>query len=165
MGYYHVTLSKAKNGRMVVFMRTLALFVCVICSSLFPFTLAASVAITGVDQRPWMIRDGGSLKSETELTVDNGEGPAREAWVKISVPGKPDYLESLGSLPAGTSKRVVHVLELNNDGDKVTFALYDNGSGSGAPLSVHIVAQQKIRHWRLYVGHNSHFDIGYRDYQ
>jgi hypothetical protein len=121
--------------------------------------------ITGAKQKPWIIRDGDALKSETELAIHVAQGPAFDAWVKITVAGKKDYMESLGNLPAGTSAKMVHVLELDKDGDNVTFALYDNAEGAGAALSTQTYAQKKIRHWRLYVGHNSHLDIGYTDYQ
>ena len=125
----------------------------------------ASVVISGAKQTPWIINDVGNLKSETELTVENTRGAAFSGWVKISVAGKPDYMECLGSLPPGKSAKVVHVRELNNDGDSVTFALYDHGDGTGLALDTRTYPQQKIRRWRLYVGHNSHQDIGYTDYQ
>ena len=136
-----------------------------VCCAAIPSALAASGIITGVNQRPWILKDGGTLKSETELMVDNLQGPAFDAWVKISVAGKPDYIESLGNLATGRTTKVVHVLELKDDGDNVTFALYDNGKGTGVALSTQTYPQKKIRHWRLYVGHNSHLDIGYTDYQ
>lgn len=126
---------------------------------------ADSATVTNVDQRPWIINTGGTLKSETELTIDNHLTQAFDGWVKISVSGKPDCMAAIGSLPPGPGKRVVLVPELNADGDQVTFTIYDNGSGNGAALGVKTLAQQKIRHWRLYVLHNSHQDIGYTDYQ
>ena len=76
---------------------------------------ADTVTVTGVQQRPWIINDGGTLKSATELTVDNPRSQAIDAWVKISVADKPDCLETLGSLVPGNNKRVIHVLELNRD--------------------------------------------------
>ncbi len=127
--------------------------------------LAASGTISGVTQRPWIINDSGQLKSETELTVDNTGGAEFDSWVKISVPGKTAYMESLGKLAAGKATKIVHVLELLKDGDHVTFALYDNKDGTGTALHTQTLAQMKIRHWRFYVGHNSHLDIGYTDYQ
>ena len=147
------------------FAKPTLLFVSVVCSFAQPMALAASGTISGVNQRPWIINDNGQLKSETELTVDNSGGPECDAWVKISVPGKPDYMESLGKLAVGKATKIVHVLELVNDVDRVTFALYDNKDGSGTALNAQTYSQQKIRHWRLYVGHNSHLDIGYTDYQ
>ena len=126
--------------------------------------MAASAKITGAKQKPWIIKDGDALKSETDLTIDVAQGPF-DAWVRISVPGKKDYMESLGSLPAGTTTKVAHVLELDKNGDSVTFALFNNADGTGTALDTQTYAQQKIRHWRLYVGHNSHLDIGYTDYQ
>ena len=128
--------------------------------------LAADPAvITNIDQRPWIINAGGVLKSETELTIENHRGQAVDAWVKIRVPGKPDCMESLGSLPPGANKRVVHVPELTTDGDPVTFAIHDNQAGNTAPIGAKTLPQKKIRHWRLYVGHNSHMDIGYTEFQ
>ena len=146
-------------------MKPLMFSLCLMCFAAVPAALAASVTITGVNQRPWMIKDDGNLKSEMELMIENPQGPAIDAWVKIGVTGKPDYMESLGSLTAGKTSKVVHVLELNNDGENVTFALYDNSSGNGTALFSKTLAQKKIRHWRLYVAHNSHQDIGYTDYQ
>jgi hypothetical protein len=128
--------------------------------------LAADPAvITNIAQRPWIINGAGVLKSETELTIENRRGQAVDAWMKISVPGKPDCIESLGSLPQGASKHVVHVPELDNDGEPVTFAIHDNAAGNAAPIASKTVPQNKIRHWRLYVGHNTHMDIGYTDFQ
>ena len=126
---------------------------------------ADPVTVTTITQRPWIINTDGALKSETELTIEHNRAQAFDAWVKISVPGKPDCIEAVGSLAPGPGKRVVHVPELNADGDQVTFAVYDNQTGTGAALTAKTLAQQKIRHWRLYVLHNSHLDIGYTDYQ
>ena len=128
--------------------------------------LAADPAvITNIAQRPWIINAAGVLKSETELTIENHRGQAVDAWVKIRVPGKPDCMEALGSLPTGASKRVVHVPELTTDGEPVTFAIHDNAAGNTAPIGTKTLPQQKIRHWRIYVGHNSHMDIGYTEFQ
>ncbi|MCF7732853.1 MAG: hypothetical protein K9N23_14280 [Akkermansiaceae bacterium] len=38
------------------------------------------VTIAGVEQRPWIINDGGTLKSETQLMIDNPVGRAFDAW-------------------------------------------------------------------------------------
>ena len=130
-----------------------------------PALAADPAVITHIDQRPWIINAGGVLKSETELTIENHRGQAVDAWMKIRVPGKPDCMESLGSLPPGANKRVVHVPELTTDGDPVTFAVHDNAAGDTAPLGAKTLPQHKIRHWRLHVGHNTHLDIGYTDYQ
>lgn len=130
-----------------------------------PVFATDTTLITNIDQRPWIIDINGGLKSETELTVDNRRSQAVDGWVKISVPGQPDCMEALGSLPPGATKRVVHVPELNADGDPVTFAVYDNKIGNGTAMGVKTLPQRKIRHWRLYVGHNTHLDIGYTDYQ
>lgn len=146
-------------------MKTLLLSVCAVCVAVVAMPAEAGVTITGVDQKPWIVDDGGMLKSETELNIDNGQNQALDAWVKIGVAGKPEYVEPLGSLAAGKNAKVVHVVELAKDGDEVTFAVYDNAGGTGEPLARRTLAQQKIRHWRLYVGHNTHLDIGYTDYQ
>jgi hypothetical protein len=130
-----------------------------------PALAADPAVITNIDQRPWIINANGVLKSETELTIENHRGQAVDAWVKVRVPGKPDCMEALGSLPPGTNKRVVHVPELASDGDPVTFAIHDNAAGNSAPLGAKTLPQKKIRHWHLYVGHNTHLDIGYTDYQ
>jgi len=130
-----------------------------------PALAAGPAVITHIDQRPWIINAGGVLKSETELTIENHRGQAVDAWMIIRVPGKPDCMESLGSLPPGANKRVVHVPELTTDGDPVTFAVHDNAAGDTAPLGAKTLPQHKIRHWRLHVGHNTHLDIGYTDYQ
>jgi hypothetical protein len=142
----------------------LPVFLGIVSFVLWAAVLEAAPAITGLNQRPWIINDGGKLKSETELIIDNG-GTACEAWVKISVQSKSDYMESLGTLAVGKNCKLVHVLELEKDGDNVTFALFDNSNGTGVQLNTKTCAQQKIRHWRFYVGHNSHLDIGYTDYQ
>jgi len=144
--------------------KILFLFVC-LNLGVNNLALAAAGTITGVNQLPWIIKDGDVLKSETELMVDVPQGQGFDAWVKISVAGKADYMEPLGSLVAGKANKIVHVLELDKDGDKVTFALFDNANGTGTALDAKTYPQQKIRHWRLYVGHNTHLDIGYTDHQ
>jgi len=120
---------------------------------------AASATITGVNQRPWIIKDNGVLKSETTLAIGVQEGPAFDAWVKISVTGKTDYMESLGNLSAGKTNKVVHVLELNKDGDNVTFALFDTPMESARLLTQRPVPSRRsgtggfmlatIRTWTL----------------
>ena len=132
-------------------------------------TLAAAAAepalrIAGVEQRPWIVNDRGALKSETALAIDNGGGPV-DLWARIEVPGRPVCVEALGTLATGRSERVVHVPELAQDGDRVSFALFGRAAADGAPLAARALPQQQIRHWRLYVLHNSHQDIGYTDYQ
>jgi hypothetical protein len=127
--------------------------------------VAHCVNVAGVNQKPWIINDAGILKSETALVIDNDRAQAFDAWVKISVAGKSDYMESIGNLAVGTNKKVVHVIELGKDGDSVTFVVYDNSDGKGTALCSRTLAQEKIRHWLLYVEHNSHLDIGYTDYQ
>ena len=136
--------------------------------SLGALCIASSVSameVAAVGQRPWIVNDHGTLKSETELTIDNDRGSTFDAWVKVGVAGKPDCMEPLTGLVTGRCKRIVHVPELGKDGDLVTFALFDNAAGSGAPLCAKTLKQQKVRHWRLYVLHNSHQDIGYTDHQ
>ncbi len=73
-----------------------------------PALAADPAAITHIDQRPWILNAGGVLKSETELTIENHRGQAVDAWVKIRVPGQPDCVESLGSLPPGTNVLAVY---------------------------------------------------------
>lgn len=72
-----------------------------------PALAADPAVITHVDQRPWIINSGGVLKSKTELTIENRHSQAVDALVKIRVPGKPDCMESLGSLPPGASREDV----------------------------------------------------------
>ncbi|MEI6647306.1 MAG: glycosyl hydrolase-related protein [bacterium] len=155
---------KSNYEKLFGFAKVAVLSLSVICTAQ-TMVLAASGTITGVNQRPWILNDNGQLKSETELIVHNTGGTEFEAWVKITVPGKAAYMESLGKLVVGKATKIVHVLELAKDGDRVTFALYDNKDGAGTALDTQTYAQMKIRHWRFYVGHNSHLDIGYTDYQ
>lgn len=124
------------------------------------------VGIPEVSQRAWIVDDGGTLKSETELLLDNPRKEWMPVWVKISVPGRADCIERLtDALPTGRTRWTVHVPELAKDGDTVTFGLFDNAQAKGAPLGVRSLVQKKVRHWRLYVEHNSHQDIGYTDHQ
>jgi hypothetical protein len=125
----------------------------------------APVRIAAVRQTPWITSQAGTLKSETELTIENNGSQPLAAWARISVPGKPADLKSLGVLAKGRTTKRVHVAELNQDGESVTFALFDNATALGNPLNQQTLPQQKIRHWRLYVFHNSHQDIGFTDYQ
>lgn len=127
---------------------------------------AASANITNVTQvdNLFLINDAGNLKSKTTLTINN-PGGAFNAWVKITVTGKTPYMESIGSLANGTTNHTVHVLELNNNNDNVTFEVFDNSGGTGTPLDTETRAQKKIRRWKIFVAHDSHCDLGYTDYQ
>lgn len=124
----------------------------------------AATSITNVLQTPWIISDNGTLKSETRLTINNADS-AYSGWVKISVTGKAAYMESIGTISSGVNTKTVHVAELVNDGDGVTFQIYDNSSGNGTPKAEINLAQKKVRHWRIYVAHDMHTDVGYTDYQ
>lgn len=142
----------------------LMLFLTVLIISLGTGNVFATTAsITGVTQTPWIIDDAGNLKSETNLSITSDS--TYNAWVKITVSGKTAYMESIGTLTGGSNTKTVHVLELNNDGDNVTFQVYNNSGGTGTALASTTVSQKKIRHWTLYVAHDHHVDIGYTDYQ
>ena len=104
------------------------------------------------------------LKSETQLTISNA-GDEIPAWVKIIIPGGKPYMQALGKLAAGTNQIVVDVAELHKDGDKVTFTVYDNAQGKGKPLGTITKEQEKIRHWKIFVAHDLHTDIGYTNTQ
>ncbi|MDF2716843.1 MAG: hypothetical protein K0R28_3768, partial [Paenibacillus sp.] len=122
------------------------------------------LAITEVKQTPWMIEAEGVLKSETRLTIENA-GESTEAWVKINATGVKPYIQAIGTLAAGTNQVVVDVAELLKDGDKVTFSVYGNAEGKGRPLGQLTKEQKKIRHWKIFVAHDVHMDIGYTDSQ
>ena len=117
-------------------------------SVLYSTRVSAASAIT-VSQTPYIINDSGTNKSETKLTINNSD-PAYSAWVKITVAGHPSYLESIGTLNIGLNKVTVHVVELNNDGDNVTFEVYDNADGTGT-------ARANTTIERLCLVHKAHF--------
>ncbi|MGZ9585630.1 DUF7402 domain-containing protein [Paenibacillus marinisediminis] len=125
---------------------------------------STSSKITDVVQKPWMIKDGDQLKSETELRIDN-RGEVFDAWAMITVEGKPPYIQSLGTLNKGQNSVIVDVEELNEDGDTVHFQIYDNDEGTGAPVIEVSKPQKKIRHWKVFVAHDMHLDIGYTNDQ
>jgi hypothetical protein len=131
---------------------------------LWTMVFAASASISSVSQRPLIINDAGAFKSETNLTINN-PGSAFSTWVKISVTGKTAYMESIGTLNSGNNTKPVHVLELNNDGDNVTFQVFDNSGGTGTALASTTVSQKKIRHWKVYVVNDMHVDVGFTNYQ
>ncbi|SFJ57954.1 F5/8 type C domain-containing protein [Paenibacillus sp. UNC496MF] len=141
------------------------LIIAVMLSSVSRFDLKkvqAASTIT-VSQTPYIIDEAGTYKSETKLTIHNA-GPAYNAWVKIAADGQPPYMEPIGILDNGSNTVTVHVVELINDGDNVTFEVYDNASGADTARESTTVSQKKIRHWTVYVAHDSHTDIGYTDY-
>lgn len=125
---------------------------------------AASSIIVEITQTPWIIEDQGRLKSETKLTIEN-TGEPYEAWVEIRVTGNRPYMQSIGMLETGTNEKIVNVLELNRDGDQVAFRLYNNAKGIGRWIASQTVKQNKIRHWKVYVAHDMHLDIGYTNLQ
>lgn len=125
----------------------------------------AAGAITSVVQTPWMIRDGEDLKSETKLDINISSGEVETAYAKITVSGKAPYIEAIGRLANGDNTVTVHVLELNNDGDDVTFEIYDNDTGTGNAMAATTETQKKIRHWKVYVAHDMHLDVGYTQTQ
>lgn len=120
--------------------------------------------ITEVSQTPYMIDDGGTLKSETELSLEH-LGESFEAWVEIGISGTPAYLESIGIVEAGCREVTIHVAELERDGDIVSFRIFDNPEGAGEACAAIALPQKKIRHWTVYVSHDFHMDIGYTDSQ
>ncbi|WP_158299381.1 DUF7402 domain-containing protein [Paenibacillus antri] len=126
-----------------------------------PKALASKVSIVDVVQTPWIVDDGGVLKSETKLFIENGNDARADAWVKIAVEGKAPYMQEIPALTEGRNEVSVYVAELEQDGDEVTFELYFNRHGQGAPHASLTVEQKKIRHWKVYVAHDMHLDIGY----
>lgn len=133
--------------------------------SMLPFfpsnVFASKVSIVDVVQTPWIVDDGGILKSETKLFIEKGNDARAHAWVKITVEGKAPYMEALPTLAKGENEVTVYVAELEHDGDEVTFELYFNRHGRGAPHATLTAEQKKIRHWKVYVAHDIHLDIGY----
>lgn len=125
----------------------------------------SDITVSSVTQRPWIVNDNGTLKSETELAISNGTNAPAAAWVRISVPGRADCIENAGQLAPGANKITVKVPELTKDGDTVTFSVFTNATATGEPISSRALPQKRIRHWRLHILHNSHQDIGYTDYQ
>lgn len=123
-----------------------------------------TVSISGISQPSLgLVDDGGVLKSEAVLTLT--AEAARSAWVRIAVPGKPAYMESLGSLAAGTNTRTVHVAELDAPTADVTFQVFGDAAGTGSPLAQLTRSQKRIRRWKIYVATDCHVDIGYTHYQ
>jgi chitodextrinase len=147
----------------VVYLVILSLFLSSI-AAINPVKANGSVTITDVVQRPWIIDDGGDLKSETMLTIDN-QGDDFEAWVKVKVTGKNPYIQSLGTVESGVSNLIVNVLELKKDGDYVTFEIYNNAKGNGEAVAIEKRPQKKVRHWKVYVAHDIHMDLGYTEFQ
>ena len=122
------------------------------------------IQITEITQRPWMINDNDELKSETKLVISNGYS-GFDCWVQITVAGKQPCMEYLGYLTPGVLKKIVHVPELINDDDEVKFILFDNPDAAGEPLFEKSRPQKKIRHWKIYIGQDTHTDIGFTHYQ
>ncbi len=139
----------------------LSLTLMLVCAG--AFCAYAAVTVNSATQRVLIIDDNG-LKSETALSLANSSA-ALAAWIKISVPGKTPDIQSLGTLATGTSTKNVYVPELNADNDSVTFEFYNNAGATGTPLGARPMAQRKIKHWKVYVAHDMHLDIGYTNYQ
>ncbi|MGD0896401.1 MAG: glycosyl hydrolase-related protein [Thermoguttaceae bacterium] len=121
-------------------------------------------AITRVQQTPFLVPLGGKLRSETVLTIAN-PGPARHAWVRITVAEKRGGVENLGELAVANNLKTVHVPELSMEKETVTFEVFDREDCAGQPLAATTVPQHKVRHWTIYVNHDMHQDIGYTRYQ
>ncbi|MGD0898717.1 MAG: glycosyl hydrolase-related protein [Thermoguttaceae bacterium] len=151
-------------------MQTNKIFILLVClfagiaAAAEPEKAPTKFAITRVQQRPFLVQQGGKLRAETVLTIANPD-PARKAWVRISLPDKPVVIENVGELTTGNDLKTVHVPELQNDQEKVTFEVFDREDCAGEPLASITQAQQKIRHWTIYVNQDSHQDIGYTSYQ
>jgi hypothetical protein len=157
---------KMKKSYYLLLFLTVFLITAVFLTNQGGQVFAASASITNVTQidNLFLINDAGNLKSKTTLAINN-PGSAFNAWIRITVAGKTAYLESIGSLANGTTNHTVHVLELTNNNDNVTFDVFDNSSGTGTPLYSTTRAQKKIRRWKIFVAHDSHCDVGYTDYQ
>ena len=122
------------------------------------------VSIRQVKQTPWLIEEQGILKSETWLEIEN-DGAAFEGWVRITVPHRPPYMEHLSTVGCGMSRKKIHVAELQNNGDPVEFSIFENPQGLGEAVCAVVIAQMKIKHWKIYVAHDMHTDLGYTNYQ
>lgn len=133
--------------------------------SIAPFvSSAASCSITSVTPTIWIKDFSGVLKTETKLGVNN-PGTSFAAWCKVTVSGIGSEIQSLGNLVGGNSTVYAYARELTSDNTNVTYEIYDNSACSGTALAGQTVSQKKIKHWRLYVGHDSHCDVGYTAYQ
>ncbi len=125
---------------------------------------AQTVTITGAAQPSVvLIKEGGLLKSEAALSIQSDAAFA--AWVRITVPGTPAYMESLGNLAAGANTRTVHVAELAAATADVSFQIFTDVAGTGNPLAARSLPQKRIKRWTLYVANDCHVDIGYTTYQ
>ena len=148
---------------------TLNLFVCLfagisIATATEPEKASTKFTIAAVRQTPFLVKQGDELRSETVLMIANA-GPLRKGWARIAVPGKPVNIESLGEIALTNNLKTVHVPELFQENEDVTFEVFDREDCAGQPLATITQPQQKIRHWTIYVNHDSHQDIGYTSYQ
>jgi hypothetical protein len=125
---------------------------------------AGPLAIAKIEQTPWIVKRGNALMTQTVLTLANAGG-ARDAWARIAPAGKAAVVEPLGTVAAGSGSKTVHVPELEKDGDRVTFELFDNAGCAGAPLASRAEPQKKIRRWLLFINQDMHQDIGFTHYQ
>lgn len=120
------------------------------------------IQITAVTQTPYIIEENGKYKSETIISVQNPE-EAFEGWIEIEEEQKPPYRQPVGRILPGEREVTVDVDELEKDGAVVSFRLYRAGeSKAAAEISL---PQKKVRHWKVYVSHSFHMDIGYTDSQ
>lgn len=123
------------------------------------------VSITKVQQTPWIIDDAGVLKTETWIVIKNDKEEIKNLVAKIVVPGREDCVQGLGTIKTGVSKAILYVPELAQDGDVVQFCFYQDTVNEMNLVDTIGVAQKQVRHWKIYVAHDMHLDIGYTDYQ
>jgi glycosyl hydrolase family 38 len=121
-----------------------------------------TVHIASIVQTPYLVEDDGRLLSETRLAIVNDGDPV-EAWAEVAVAGRKPVLQPLGRL-AGTGEVTVRVPELTEEREEVGFALLD-AAERGTVLAHQEAVQQRIRHWSVYVVHDTHVDIGYTHHQ
>jgi hypothetical protein len=151
---------KRNSSRFLVLILLVASFL-----SMAPLVSSApSCTITSLTPTIWIKDFSGTLKTETTLGVNN-PGTAFNAWCKVTVAGIGSEIQSLGSLANGNITVYAYARELTSDNTNVTYEIFDNSACSGSALSGQTATQKKIKHWRLYVGHDSHCDVGYTDYQ
>jgi hypothetical protein len=120
--------------------------------------------IVKIHQTPWILKDNGVLKSETILHLNTSLEYCM-ITARILVPGQPVYSQTVGPIAYGRSEIRLLVPELIRDNDIVTFSLFAWDENIERELASISLPQKKIRHWKIYVAHDMHLDIGYTDYQ